>query len=504
MNVIPPPPQAPPQVFVIGNATVSAEIGERDSIRQILYWIGFRGQQNINAIADDAFSGFSDIRVLTEKDITNMSSGFASRTQADGRILFGTRRTKLLKALIHWNEDFFRVSQLPSVVGLNEAIFIAQLERALARADIRKAIQDQTTTAASAANPGPLKSEKEWKQWEEKFTNYAAAHLGVGGVPLSYVIREANLPAPNINYPDFVTRTIACTPLAGEYFEADKLTVFNMIIAFTTGQPSGDWVKATHRYANGRRSFKALRDHFAGEGNATRNISEADRLKESLHYKSKRALAFESFLTQCQKMYHIYEKEGETMSEEAKIRFLFKKVQHTGLKSAVEALKAQMTAGVNVTYTMAANHLSTAVSELPEYVSKNRNVSAVGEDKSEGSSEKPTIYNSDKSIKTGYIQGWHSLSEADQEKVKAERARKRAARKTGPNSNDKSATSNRMKQLVKQNKKYKRQIKSLKRSTNDDGNNNDSTDDDDEDTDAGDQFGGKASKKKRKKVKFNT
>ena len=69
----------------------------------------------------------------------------------------------------------------------------------------------------------------------------------------------------------------------GEYFEADKLTVFNIIIAFTTGQPSGDWVKATHRYADGRRSMKALRDPFAGEGNATRNISEADRLKESLH-----------------------------------------------------------------------------------------------------------------------------------------------------------------------------------------------------------------------------
>ena len=82
------------------------------------------------------------------------------------------------------------------------------------------------------------------------------------------------------------------------------------------------------------------------------------------------------------------------MSEEAKIRFLFKKAQHTDLKSAVKALKAQMMAGVNVTYTMAANHLSTAVSELPEYVSKNRNVSAVGKDKSEGGSEKATIYNS--------------------------------------------------------------------------------------------------------------
>ena len=78
MNVIPPPPQAPPQVFVVGNAAVPAGISERNSIRQIVYWIGFRGQLNINAIVDDAFSGFSDIRVLTEKDITSMSSGFAS------------------------------------------------------------------------------------------------------------------------------------------------------------------------------------------------------------------------------------------------------------------------------------------------------------------------------------------------------------------------------------------------------------------------------------------
>ena len=62
------------------------------------------------------------------------------------------------------------------------------------------------------------------------------------------------------------------------------------------------------------------------------------------------------------------------MSKKAKIRFLFKKVQYAGLKSAVKALKAQLTAGVNVTYTMAANHLSIAVSELHKYVSENRNV----------------------------------------------------------------------------------------------------------------------------------
>ena len=64
--------------------------------------------------------------------------------------------------------------------------------------------------------------------------------------------------------------------------------------------------------------MKALRDHFVGEGNTMRNIFKADRLKELLLYRSERALSFESFLIQCQKMYHIYKKEGKPMSKEAK------------------------------------------------------------------------------------------------------------------------------------------------------------------------------------------
>ena len=77
MNVIPLPPQSQHQVFVVGNAVVPAGISERNSIRQIAHWIGFHGEKNSNAIIDDAFSGFYDICVLTEKDITNMSSSFA-------------------------------------------------------------------------------------------------------------------------------------------------------------------------------------------------------------------------------------------------------------------------------------------------------------------------------------------------------------------------------------------------------------------------------------------
>ena len=72
--------------------------------------------------------------------------------------------------------------------------------------------------------------------------------------------------------------------------------------------------------------MEALRKHFSGEGNETQNLAEAERLNESLNYKSERAMSFEIFMTQYQKMFNIYEKEGEEMSDEAKVRLLFRKV----------------------------------------------------------------------------------------------------------------------------------------------------------------------------------
>ena len=42
-------------------------------------------------------------------------------------------------------------------------------------------------------------------------------------------------------------------------------------------------------------------------------------------------------------MFNIFEKHGEGMEEDAKIRFLFKNVQHSGLQSDIAALKASIT-----------------------------------------------------------------------------------------------------------------------------------------------------------------
>ena len=165
------------------------------------------------------------------------------------------------------------------------------------------------------------------------------------------------------------------------------------------------------------------------------------------------------------------------------------------LQKSVKVLKAQQTASSpgNVTYVTAANHLSTAVSELPEYISGNRNVSQV----TWKDTKNPAIHNSDGSIKTGEIPGWAQLTYSDKKKMFAERKRLGIHYKSQGNEQEKKnlgSDANKTKQLTKQNKLYKRKIKALKRS-NDDEEKDDQNEKKVED--AGDAFGGK--KKKAKK-----
>ena len=491
---------APPAIYVpvIGAGNEAAEgTTENNTMIQILWWIGFRQNAQTTLIYDDGVDGWESIRMLSIDDVDAMAKTFASRTAGNGRIIFGTNRTKWLKAVVHWVQDFDRVSETPTIVGLDEPGFKASLRTAESRDKIRSTLKDNDIP--SDASPGLLDKESKWKEWEEKFINYLRLHLGSSGIPLSYVIRENDNPDTTTVNTEFINRTIACAPLNREHFDADKLTVFNFIVSFTTGQPSGDWVKSTHRYANGRRSMKALRDHFLGEGNATRSLSTAEGLRQSLHYKNERSMQFETFLTQCQKMFNIFTQENEPMSEDAKIRFLFKAIQHKDLMVAVEALRAQQTAGTNLTYTACCNHLTTAVSQLPEYVQRNRIVGAA----KIGAIKTSSIYNDDGTINvTGNIKDWDTLPMSEKRIVYKER--KRLGVKYGGNtkgkgnsSNTSASNSNTINQLRKQNNTLKRRIKAIKASSS----SNETNDDEDDAEDAGDEFGGKNSKRNKKQDK---
>ena len=148
-------------------------------------------------------------------------------------------------------------------------------------------------------------------------------------------------------------------------------------------------------------------------------------------------------------MFNIYEEEQEESSENAKIRELFKWVQHPQLQDTVKALKVRFDME-GMTYTQAANHLTVAVSELPEFHMTRRLAAAriCGGSADAGTHNK---YNNcagkgapksglctvDGKLFTGFYKHWQTLTNDEKQHVIEERKHKGNNKGTGGTKNNK-------------------------------------------------------------------
>ena len=471
-----------------------------DPIDTILEWIGFDSAPARCSIMEESVEDYDDFKMMSESDITELSHGFSKRAAAR-RIVFGLRRTKRLKLVLHWAQDFYRCSEIPDIEDLDQVQFLAALTVAEERLQVRKSALEKSDQLSREASPGNLDDERKWNTWESGLINYLSTIPGSSGVPLLYVIRENDQPEPD-GHPDFTSKCIACAPLNGPHFEADKREVHQTILSLCQGETAEDWIKDVKRQSNGRLDYECLKGHFAGEGNATRCIGEAERLRDTLHYKSERAMSFELFLSKTKKMINIFATEGEEWTEDAQIRWLFQKVQHPELRLMVSALKAQKITDPTLTFTTAANQLAAEVSQLPEFVSmRSRGISSVN---AGGDKGRNGIYNTDGSIYTGFYKNWGSLSKEDREKVIQERNRL-GIKKTGKGDGKRqrktavAKTKKKLAKVQKEMKELKRRVSSLKQAPGDDEDRDgDGKDESSVPDDAGNQFNGRRSKRNKK------
>ena len=148
-----------------------------------------------------------------------------------------------------------------------------------------------------------------------------------------------------------------------------------------------------------------------------------------------------------------------------------------------------------VTCTTVANHLSTAVSELPDYLARNRKIGAVKPGKP--ANRNISICNADGTINTGHHPDWISMGPELRKKVNDERSRLGLGKGKRNNSSSAYKTAankkNQISQLQASNTEHEKTIASLKRAQA-------QTDEDDDDIeDAGNSFGVKSKKAKEKK-----
>ena len=326
-------------------------------------------QHRNSIIAEGGFNGLNDFFDVTETDIRDMAESFSKCSPAANRINFGMRRIKWLIAVMHWCQDHQCYSEEPDIAGFaNTDAFKEALQVSAQRALLRKNNSDHVDMISKAANPGKLNDEKKWPDWVPASVNYLSTIPGVKAVPLSYVVRANEDPDHETDFEgDFMACSIACAPLNNATFRADARKVHQLLMNFLVAESAEQWIKNLASRVNGRLDMEALRNHYGGEGNASRHIATAENLCETLHYKSERSMPFSTFLDRMQKMFNIVLEEGEEHTENAKVRELLKCVRNNQLQDTVKALRVRFDID-GISYTEAANHLTSAVSELPEYL----------------------------------------------------------------------------------------------------------------------------------------
>ena len=135
-------------------------------------------------------------------------------------------------------------------------------------------------------------------------------------------------------------------------------------------------------------------------------------------------MPWETFLDWMQKMFNIYKEEGEEMTENTKLRELFKHMNHPQLTESVKALEVRYDMD-GLTYTQAAHHLTAAVSKLPDYqmacrVSNIKTAGGGGNKQGHVHCDENSIYATDGMISTGHYDKWATMKDVDKEKVMAE------------------------------------------------------------------------------------
>ena len=170
----------------------------------------------------------------------NLAKGFSGKTVATGKISFGLRRTNIMKANIHWDQDFSSISWTPSLIGINNAIeFCAAIEAARQREMIRNHSIEESFSLSKAADPGKLKRQEDFITWYRALKNYMPPILCQGGFPLRYVMRESAAPYYTIYlqpYCYFEMLLINCVPFTGLTYKTDARKVYQLIHGFVQGE----------------------------------------------------------------------------------------------------------------------------------------------------------------------------------------------------------------------------------------------------------------------------
>ena len=170
---------------------------------------------------------------MEQFEISSMVSRNETMRDEDQRIQFGLTRTRLLKGLMHYVQDFDRTDDpmIPSIITFDE------INKAIDNNWSRIIFIPLSTANMTVATPLKFEKEKNWTNMISSFEYFLRVIPGSTRIPLAYVIMEDTISIPT-EYDTFQDETVVKTQLTGTIFHAGSVALYHHLISLIAGGPA--------------------------------------------------------------------------------------------------------------------------------------------------------------------------------------------------------------------------------------------------------------------------
>ena len=165
---------------------------------------------------------------------------------------------------------------------------------------------------------------------------------------------------------DFEHLSINCVPLAGLTYKTDYRKLHQLIHGFVQGETAEKWINTKERKQDGRLKYLALMSHYGEEDNKVVRVKETEALQTPLIYNNERAMSFEKFLVNMQKLFIGFYDNVGILNDLHNIRLIFQKVQNPILTQIKESLQvsSDMDQANTVIYDLISNSLAAEAASI--------------------------------------------------------------------------------------------------------------------------------------------
>jgi len=169
--------------------------------------------------------------------------------------------------------------------------------------------------------PEPFKKDTKWRTWKESVITYLHSKQGQASIPLAYIVREHDLPGPQIIYPMVHDQLVNKAILYGPEYNLNNGIVYDLLQSLTLNGPAWSWISGFQSNRYGRGAWKSLIAYYEGNAMQTRSKQECyDAITKASYQGAKQNYNFSTYEALHQQAHQDLVRLGEPVPENKKVR----------------------------------------------------------------------------------------------------------------------------------------------------------------------------------------